>query len=66
MTRSEALTKLLALGDMTAQEIRSVMGGSADSVDQALAELKAKGVATVRNCGFGRQLITLKSIRVNG
>lgn len=61
MTRSEALTKLLSLGDLTAQEIRSVMGGSADSVDQALAELKAKGVATVRNCGFGRQLITLKT-----
>lgn len=66
MTRSESLTKLLALGDLTAQEIRSVMGGSTDSVDQALAELKAKGVATVRNSGFGQQLITLKSGRLVG
>lgn len=61
MSRSEALAKLLALGDMTRGEIRVVMGGSTDSVDQALAELRSNLVTTVRNCGAGQQLITLKA-----
>ena len=59
MTRAEALKKLLALGDLTLGELRTVMGGDRQAVDAAVRELRQRAVLTVRNNGYGQRLICL-------
>ena len=59
MTRAEAVTKLLALGDLTLGELRAVMGGDRMALDAAVRDLRAGGRLTVRNNGYGQQLLTL-------
>ena len=59
MTRAEAVTKLLALGDLTLGELRAVMGGDRLALDAAVRDLRACGRLTVRNNGYGQQLLTL-------
>ena len=60
MTRAEAVTKLLALGDLTLGELRAVMGGDRLALDAAVRDLRAGGRLTVRNNGYGQQLLTLQ------
>lgn len=59
MSRADAVAKLLALGDLTLGELRTVMGGDRQAVDAAVLELRQRAVLTVRNNGYGQQLIGL-------
>ena len=59
MSRADAIAKLLALGDLTLGELRTVMGGDRQAVDAAVRELRQRAVLTVRNNGYGQQLICL-------
>jgi biotin operon repressor len=59
VSRAEAVAKLLTLGDLTLGELRAVMGGDRQAVDAAVRELRQRGVLTVRNNGYGQQLIGL-------
>ena len=59
MTRAEAVTKLLALGDLSLAELRAVMGGDRLALEAAVRDLLASGLLKVRNSGYGQQLLTL-------
>lgn len=56
MTRSEALKKLLALGDLTLPEIVVTMGGDKDALRDAVFDSMAAGDITYRNCGAGQRV----------
>lgn len=43
MTRTEALRKLLALGELCRQELEKTMGGDHQQIGDALAELHTAG-----------------------
>jgi hypothetical protein len=43
MNRSEALRKLLAIGEMCRQEIETAMGGDSAEVARAISTLRARG-----------------------
>lgn len=59
MTRSEALIKLLALGDLSRDEVISVMGGDRAATRSAIDDLIADRVVARRCDGYGGHLITL-------
>lgn len=59
MTRSEALKKLLCLGDLTQPEIEVIMGGDKLVLRDAMFGSLAAGDITYRNAGVGQRVWTL-------
>ncbi len=62
MTRADAVAKLLALGDLTLGELRTVMGGDRQALDAAVRDMLALGALRVRNNGYGQQLLSLPRV----
>jgi len=59
MTRTEALQKLLALGDLTQQQIESIMGGDRAEARDALEQSVEVRAVTYRHDGCGHRMYML-------
>lgn len=57
--RAQALTKLLALGDLVQAEIIECMGGDVQDVLHAQRALMQAGTVSYRNCGRGERVYFL-------
>lgn len=59
MSRTEALRKLLAIGELHRSEIDDAMGGDKSEITHALAELMRSGEVRMVSSGYGVQVCRL-------